>query len=281
MPDFWNCVRTVFGVDEPDKGKSLGVGTEFRIERIVREIVHECQIEKSIVQRGNAEQHVAVAVPGVEPHSGGFELCGSLGKPERLQGERHDNRCVLCRAFVVVVDVGKLCTVDEMRQLAAAFDARQMGKFVGDDIGDPGVRAANLEIPVRKKEIHRVFVWHRRAVCIQGVLKRHVDLERHLEPVSRNDGIVHRFCRRGDDSRMGAVACRIGVVEMLGRSRLPADIALVARKGQFRCEEKAGERQKRKDVVRSNHDFPIYKLTVSTRIRFLKCGDCCLEVISA
>lgn len=166
VPDFRNGVWTVFGVDEPDKGKSLGVGTEFRFERIVRKIVHVCQIEKTVVQCGNAEQHVAVAVPGVEPHPGGFELRGSLGKPKRLERERHDKRSVLRRALVVIVDIGKLEPVDEMRQLASAFDAYQVGKFVGDDIGYPGVRAANLEIPVRKKEIHRVFVWHRRAVRV-------------------------------------------------------------------------------------------------------------------
>ena len=46
--------------------------------------MHVFEREERIVEGGDAQQHVAVGIPGVKAHARGFELRRTFGEPERL-----------------------------------------------------------------------------------------------------------------------------------------------------------------------------------------------------
>ena len=153
-------------------------------------------------------------IPSVKSHTRRFELSRSFGKPKRLQGKRHCEGSVLGQTFVIIVDIRKLQTVNPEGKFASAFNTHQMRKFMRDHIRDPRVSAANFKVPVRKEQVHRIFVRNGRSVCVKCILQRNVDFERHIDFISGNDRIVNRFSGGGNDTGMGRVFCRIGVIKV-------------------------------------------------------------------
>ena len=123
MPDFGNGIFAVLLADVAYERKTLRVGAEFCKQRVVREVVHVGKREQGIVQCRHAEQHVAVGIPGIKTHAARFVLGSSFGKPERLQREGNHCREILCGAFVIVVRVADLETVQVRWKLACVFDA--------------------------------------------------------------------------------------------------------------------------------------------------------------
>ena len=234
-PDFWDGVFAVMLCDVAYECEALRVGPEFGKQRVVREVVHVFEREQAVVQHGDAQQHVAVGVPGVEPHAGGFELRRALGEPERLQREGDEGREVARDAFVVVVGVADLQPVDIREDLATVLYAHQVAEFVRDDVGKPAVAAADLEVPVGEPQVHRVFARDGATVAVERIVEHRVYAARQVLLVAAHDGIVDCFGIRREHGCMLRIFLRVNELEMLRVGGFPLDIALVAVKTGSVC----------------------------------------------
>ena len=89
-----------------------------------------------------------MGIPGVKTHAARFVLGRPLGKPKRLQRKGNHARKILRGAFVVVVGIADLQTVNTRFELACVFDTDQVAEFVRDYVRKPTVAAADFEVPV-------------------------------------------------------------------------------------------------------------------------------------
>ena len=78
-------------------------------------------------------------------------------------------------AFVVVVGIADLQTVNARLKLACVFDTDQVAEFVGDYVGKPTMATADFKVPVGEPEVDRVFAWNGVAVTVKGVVERCAD----------------------------------------------------------------------------------------------------------
>ena len=189
--------------------------------------MHVFQREQVVVQCGNAEEHVAVRVPRVKAHAARFVLRCTFGKPEWLQREREKRKEICGGAFVVVVRISGLESVDVRENLATAFDADQVAELVRDNVGNPAVAAADLEIPVGEPKVDAVFAGDCAAVAVEGVVQSDAYSARQIDTVTADDRVVDGFgvCRNG--GRVFTVFCRIDVLEVFRAGRFPLDVTLV------------------------------------------------------
>ena len=240
-PDFRDSVFAVVPRDVEHEREPLRVGPEFGKKRVVRKVVHVFEREQAVIEGRDAQQHVAVAVPGVKAHAGGFKLRRTFGEPQRLQREGEERREVARDALVVVVGVAELYTVDAWLELAPVFDAYQVAEFVRDDVGEPAVAAADLEIPVGEPQVHCVFARDGATVTIESVVEHCVHAARQVLLVAAHHRIVDCFCICGKRGGVLGVFLRVDELEVLRVCGLPLDVALVAvetgRKGGTRKQQ--------------------------------------------
>ena len=80
-PDFRDCIFAVVLRDVEYERETLRVGAEFGKQRVVREVVHVFEREQGVVEGRDAQQHVAVRIPGVKAHAARFELRRAFREP--------------------------------------------------------------------------------------------------------------------------------------------------------------------------------------------------------
>ena len=175
-----------------------------------------------------------MGVPGVKAHAAGFELGGTFGKPQGLQGEGDHGGKVADDPFVVVVCVAELEPIKIGGQLGAAFDAYQVAEFVGNHVGDPAVATADLEIPVGEPQVDGILSRNGGAVAVQSVVQHSANAGEGLV-VTGDNGVIDRLgigrYRRGVVRVFGG----IDELEMFRACGFPVDVALVAVKTGRQC----------------------------------------------
>ena len=251
------CVVAVLGGDVADQGVAVVVD-ELVAETGLGEHPHLVEGQQLLLERGNAQHHVAVGIPAVVPGRGHLVLGHPLGEPHRedrgRQGIRHhqvgkpgqDIGAVALALVAEMLEIQRRCALPCLARRPEGDDVHEL---VGDDVGQPVAGAAQVEVVIERggPYLDRVVIEEGGPVGVVVVI-----LEDDAHPAAGAVAVElgHRTVRRLGDlgGSLGSPAQPVVVedLEVGGLQDLPLKLGVVLRLGSSLPEEQYEEGRRRR-----------------------------------